>query len=86
MNIFVHVVFGGSGHLSVHGDVGLHPPILSEPDHPMDLDELHPMVQVELEVAIVDHIVLLGHEIGDQFEVLGASCAGLVVGDMDVGV
>ena len=64
MKILLHIVFRRRAHLGVHGDVGLHAPILSEPDHPVDLGERHAVFQIELEGQVVNHLVLLGHEVG----------------------
>ena len=37
VKIVLRVILGGRAHPSVHGDVGLHPTSLCEPDHPVDL-------------------------------------------------
>ena len=44
------------------------------------------MVHVELDFAVVYHIVLLGHEIGHKFEILRGPGACLVAGDLDLSV
>ena len=53
VNIFVRMVFGGSAHMAVHGDVGPHTATLREPELAMGGDEAHPIVKVVLEFAVV---------------------------------
>ena len=52
-------------------DVGLHPGALLESEGTMDLFQTHTQRQVELEVAVVEHIAFLVPEVGDQLFDLG---------------
>ena len=85
MKILLNVVLGGGAHPSVHGDIRLHPTMQIECHHPVDLGEPHTVVQIELEIPVVHHIVLLGHEVGDQFEIPRGTGAGIVTGDCHMG-
>ena len=43
-------------------------------------NELHAVVQIEPEVSVLNHIILLGHEVGHQFEILRGTGSGIVPG------
>ena len=72
---FVEILFEGAGgllsQLGVHPNVGLHPGALLEAQGAVYLFQLHPEPQVKLEVAVVEHVVVLVAEVGDQLSDLG---------------
>ena len=51
----------------------------------MDLDESHAVFQLEFEVPVVHHVALLGHQVGDEFEVLRGTGSGIVTVDGHLG-
>ena len=68
--LFLHLGLGGGTEIGVLGDVGLEPARLLELDDAMDLRQLHPMLDVELEVEVVGDIVDLVEETGEEFDIL----------------
>ena len=72
---FVEILVEGAGcllsQLNVHPNVGLHPGALLEAQGAVYLFQLHPEPQVKLEVAVVEHVVVLVAEVGDQLFDLG---------------
>ena len=72
---FVEILLEGAGgllpQLGVHPNVGLHPGALLEAQGAVYLFQLHPESQVKLEVAVVEHVVVLVAEVGDQLFDLG---------------
>ena len=59
----LQVIHRVSTHRVFHSDIGLHPTLLCELDDAMDLFEPHPMIQVEFEVAVGCHVILLVQEV-----------------------
>ena len=51
----------------------------------MDLGESDAVLQIEPEVAVIDHIVFLGHEVGHEFEILRGRGSGIVPADRHLG-
>ena len=68
--LFFHLGLGGGTEIGVLRDVGLEPARLLELDDPVDLCQLHPMLDVELEVEVVGDIVDLVEETGQEFDIL----------------
>ena len=52
--------------LGAESGVGLHPAALLEPQCSVNLRQPHAQRQVELQVAVVEHIAVLIAEVGDQ--------------------
>ena len=53
-------------HLGAELNVGLDERLLPETHDPVDLDELHPQLQVQLQVDAVTHVLVTPHEGGRQ--------------------
>ena len=62
--LFLHLGLGGGTEIGVLGDVRLEPARLLELDDAVDFSQLHPMLDVELQVQVVGDIVDLVEEAG----------------------
>ena len=68
--LFLNLRLGGGTEICVLGNVRLEQARLLELDDAVDLCQLHPMLDVELEVEVMGDIVDLVEETGQEFKVL----------------